>query len=102
MLAWLGYKQINTRVIERYTETSRLRNQQKVRKTLAFSKVPRYHQWRSWLAVGLYNFCREHRSLKSVEETQVQHRRPAMATRVTELIWTIRAWLLYPALREQR
>jgi IS1 family transposase len=54
VLALLGYKQINTSVVERHNGTSRLRNQRKVRKTLAFSKVPRYHRWMSWLSVGLY------------------------------------------------
>jgi hypothetical protein len=43
--------------------------------------VPRYHRWMSGLAVGLYHFCREHSSLKSVQETRVQHRSPAMAAR---------------------
>ena len=41
VLSLLGYKRINTSVIERHNGTSRLRNQRKVRKTLAFSKVPR-------------------------------------------------------------
>src|SRR5262249_32398676 len=81
VLALLGYKQVNTSVVERHNGTSRLRNQRKVRKTLAFSKVPRYHRWMSWLAVGLYNFCREHSSVKSVQPPQVQHRSPAMAAR---------------------
>jgi len=44
VLALLGDKQINTSVIERHNGTRRLRNQRKVRKTLAFSKVPRYHR----------------------------------------------------------
>jgi hypothetical protein len=61
-LALLGYKQINTSVIERHNGTRRLRNQRKVRKTLACSKGPRSHRWRSGLAVGLYNFCRSHSS----------------------------------------
>jgi hypothetical protein len=38
VLSLLGYKQINTSVVERHNGTSRLRNQRKVRKTLAFSK----------------------------------------------------------------
>jgi len=76
VLSLLGYKQMNTSVVERHNGTSRLRNQRKVRKTLAFSKVPRYHRWMSWLSVGLYNFCRGHGSLKSVQDTQVQHRSP--------------------------
>jgi IS1 family transposase len=96
VLALLGYKQINTSVIERHNGTSRLRNQRKVRKTLAFSKEPRYHRWMSWLAVGLYNFGRRHSSLKSFQEAQVLHRSPAMAARLTDHIWTVRAWLLCP------
>jgi len=39
VLALLGSKQLNTSVVERHNGTSRLRNQRKVRKTLAFSKV---------------------------------------------------------------
>jgi IS1 family transposase len=96
VLAFLGYKQINTSVIERHNGTSRLRNQRKVRKTLAFSKAQRYHRWMSWLAVGLYNFCQGHSSLKSVQEAQVQHRSPAMAAKLTDHIWTVHAWLLRP------
>ena len=81
VLSLLGYKQINTSVIERHNGTSRLRNQRKVRKTLAFSTVPRYHRWMRGLSVGLYNFCRSHSSLKSLQEAQVHHRSPAMAAK---------------------
>ncbi len=102
VLALLGYQQINTSVIERHHGTSRLRNQRKVRKTLAFSKVPRYHRWMRWLSVGLYNFCRGHGSLKSIQGTPAQHRSPAMAARLTDHIWTVREWLLCPVLGEQR
>src|SRR5262249_10751549 len=63
VLYLLGYKVINTSAVERHNGTSRLRNQRKVRKTLAFSKATRYHRWMSWLAGGLYNFCRPHSSL---------------------------------------
>jgi hypothetical protein len=59
-LAWRGSKQVNTRVVARHNGTSRLRHQRKVRKTLACSTVPRYHRGMRGLAVGLYNFCREH------------------------------------------
>jgi len=54
VLALLGYQQINTSVVERHNRTSRLRNQRKVRKTLAFSKARRYHRWMRWLSVTLY------------------------------------------------
>src|SRR5262245_30094368 len=43
ILALPGYKSINTSAVERHNGTSRLGNQRKVRKTLAFSKAPRYH-----------------------------------------------------------
>jgi IS1 family transposase len=62
VLALLGYTQIHTSVIERHNGTSRLRNQRKVRKTVAFSKATRYHRGMRWLSVGLYNFCRAHGS----------------------------------------
>ncbi len=44
VLYLLGYKQINTSVVERHNGRSRLRNQRQVRKTLAFSKALRYHR----------------------------------------------------------
>jgi len=101
VLYLLGYKQINTSVVERHNGSSRLRNRRKVRKTLAFSKAPRYHRWMSWLSVGLYNFCRAHASLKKIQDTQVQHRSPAMAAKLTDHLWTIREWLLCPVIGGQ-
>ena len=98
VLYLLGYHVINTSVVERHNGTSRLRNQRKVRKTLAFSKATRYHRWMSWLAVGLYNFCHAHSSLKSKHEGQVAHRSPAMAAKLTDHIWSIREWFLSPVL----
>ena len=102
VLSLLGYKQINTSVVERHHGTSRLRNQRKVRKTLAFSQARRYHGWMSWLSVGLDNFCRPHSSLKSQQADQVTHRSPAMVAGVTEHLWSTRAWLLRPVLGGQR
>jgi hypothetical protein len=81
VLDLLGYKQINTRVVKRHNGTSRLRNQRKGRKTLAFSKVPRYHRWMSWLSVGWYNCYWAHGSVKVKQGKQVSQRSPAMAAR---------------------
>jgi IS1 family transposase/transposase-like protein len=47
-LSLLGYEKINTSSVERQNGTSRLHNQGKVRKTLAFSKSHLYHGWMSW------------------------------------------------------
>jgi len=96
VLYLLGYQVINTSVVERHNGTSRLRNQRKARKTLAFSKATRYHRWMRWLAVGLYNFCRAHSSLKIRHEASVSHRSPAMAAKLAEHIWSTREWLLCP------
>ena len=98
----LGYKQITTSVGERHNGTSRLRTQRKVRKTLAFSQARRYHRWMSWLSVGLYNFCRSHRSLKINQADQMTHRSPAMAADVTDHLWSTREWLLRPVFGGQR
>jgi IS1 family transposase len=94
----LGYTHSNTRVVERHNGTSRLRNRRQVRKTLTFSKATRYHRWMSWLAVGLYNFCHAHSSVKITHETQVLHRRPAMVANLADHMWSTRQRLLYPVL----
>ena len=98
VLSLLGYKVVKTSVVERHNGTSRLRTQRKVRKTLAFSKATRYHRWMRWLAVGLYNVCHAHRSLRIKHEGQVAHRSPAMAAKLTDHIWSTREWLLCPVL----
>jgi len=92
ILYLLGYNVITTSVVERHNGTSRLRNQRKARKTLAFSKATRYHRWMSWLAVGLYNVCHAHRSLQIKSAGQVSHQTPAMAAKVADHIWSTREW----------
>lgn len=101
VLSFLGYQKINTSSVERHHGTSRLRNQRKVRKTLAFSKSSLYHGWMSWLSVVQYNFCRAHGSLKMKATRGVEHRSPAMASGLTDRIWSTRDWLLSPVLGGQ-
>jgi IS1 family transposase/transposase-like protein len=93
-LSLLGYEKINTSSVERHNGTSRLHNQRKVRKTLAFSKSHLYHGWMSWLSVVQYNFCRAHGSLRIKDERGFHHRTPAMAAGLTNRIWSTRDWLL--------
>ena len=97
-LSLLGYEKINTSSVERQNGTSRLHNQRKVRKTLAFSKSHLYHGWMSWLSVVQYNFCRAHSSLRIKDERGFHHRTPAMASGLTGRIWLTREWLLSPIL----
>jgi hypothetical protein len=100
-LAFLGSRHLNTSVVERHNGTSRLRQPRKVRKPLAVSQAPRYPRWMRWRSVGLYTFCRPPSSLQSMQDTQVQHRSPALAARLTEHMWSIRGWLLCPVLGVQ-
>ena len=97
-LSLLGYEKINTSRVERHNGTSRLHNQRKVRKTLAFSKSHLYHGWMSGLSVVQYNFCRPHGSLRIKDERGFHHRTPAMAAGLTNRIWSTRDWLLSPIL----
>ncbi len=80
ILSLLGYEKINTSSVERHNGTSRLHNQRKVRKTLAFSKSHLYHGWMSWLSVVPYNFCRLHGSLRIKDASGLHHRTPHVAT----------------------
>ena len=98
VVSLLGYQKINTSSVERHNGTSRLHNQRKVSKTLAFSKSPLYHGWMSWLSAVQYNFCRAHGGLRSKDESGIQHRTPAMASGLTNRIWSTREWLLSPVL----
>ena len=97
-LSLWGYEKINTSSVERQNGTSRLHNQRKVRKTLAFSKSHWYHGWMSWLSVVQYNFCRAHGSLRMKDASGFHHRTPAMASGLTHRIWSTRDWLLSPVL----
>ena len=101
ILSLLGYQKINTSSVERHNGTSRLHNQRKVRKTLAFSKSRLYHGWMSWLSAVQYNFCRAHGSLRIKDDSGIHHRTPAMASGLTDRIWSTREWLLSPVLGGQ-
>ena len=83
---------MNTRVGERHTGTSRLRKQRQGRQTLACATATRSHRGMRWLAVGLDNVCRAHRSVKSRGEVSVAHRRPAMPATVADHIWSTWEW----------
>jgi IS1 family transposase len=98
MVSLLGYQKINTSSVERHNGTSRLHNQRKVRKTMAFSKSHLYHGWMSWLSVVQDNFCRAHCSLRIKDESGFHQRTPAMASGLTDRIWSTRDWLLSPVL----
>jgi IS1 family transposase/transposase-like protein len=76
----LGWTKANTSAIERFNLTDRCRNRRKARKSLAFSKQTRCHDWMSWISAVCYNFVHTHRALR--QKTiygKWEHRTPAMA-----------------------
>jgi len=60
----LGYNVPNTSAIERRNGTARLMSAAQVRKSLAFAKRGETKEAMGWWAMTVYNWCREHRSLK--------------------------------------
>ena len=60
----LGYNVPNTSAIERRNGTARLMSAAQVRKTLAFAKKGETKEAMGWWGMTVYNWCREHRSLK--------------------------------------
>ena len=78
VLYLLGYKQINTSVVERHNGTSRLRNQRKVRKILAFSKATRLRR-RDRL-----DGCRADHQRLHERRDRARRRRSAPSTQIEE------------------
>jgi hypothetical protein len=85
VLPALGWTKANTSAIERANLTDRCRNRRKSRKTLAFSKPSRFHDWMSWLSAGRYNFLHTQRGLRRrTPDGRWEHRTPAMAASVVD------------------
>jgi IS1 family transposase/transposase-like protein len=63
-LSELGYNVPNTSAIERRNGTARLMSKAQVRKTLAFAKRQEEKTALGWWATTVYNWSREHRSLR--------------------------------------
>ena len=89
----LGYNIPNTSTVERFNGTVRRMNAHQVRRSLAFAKRSRTRHAIAWWSATVYNWVREHRSLKqplSVPQgrKRYQQRTPAMAIGLTQHIWT--------------
>jgi len=89
---------INTSFIERSNLHQRLNNRRLTRKTLGFSKAMYMHEAQIWLSMGYYHLVRPHSSLAvpSDDGTHLIHRTPAMATGVTDHIWSMKELLTFP------
>jgi len=89
----LGYNVPNTSTVERSNGTARRMNAHQVRRSLAFAKRHRTRQAIAWWSATVYNWVREHRSLKVLLQVpqgrkRYQQRTPAIALGLTQHIWT--------------
>jgi hypothetical protein len=81
----LGWKQAHLSAIERFNLTDRCRNRRKGRKTLAFSKRVRFHDWMSFISALRDTFRPAHRALRRpTDDGHWERRTPAMAAGLVE------------------
>lgn len=93
---------INTAFIERENGTDRHRNARKVRQSYRFSKDWRFHEAVTYFTMYSYNFCWAVRTLTVQDEEGQRHRRsPAMASGLTDHLWSMAEWLARPAVVQQ-
>jgi IS1 family transposase len=88
-------RKINTSFIERQNGTDRNRCSRKVRKSYCFSKDWDIHGAATCFSLYSYNFCWAVRTLRR-PDGQAGECTPAMAAKLTDHVWTIKEWLLYP------
>ena len=92
-LEQMGYNTPNTSTVERFNGTARRMNAHQVRRSLAFAKRDSTRHALAWWSATVYNWVREHRSLrhplaKPVGKKRFQQRTPAMVIGLSDHIWT--------------
>ena len=91
---------MNTAFVERHHGTDRHRNGRKIRKTLGFSKDWQLHNAVTYFTMYSYNFCWPVRTLRiRGAEGQWEQRTPAMAAGLADHVWSLTAWLTFPAVQ---
>jgi transposase-like protein len=82
---------LNTAYIERFNATIRSRLAGFARRTRALFRNPERLTEAVYLMGTLYNFCTPHQSLRR----ETRQRTPAMASGITDHVWSVRELLLY-------
>ena len=91
---------VNTSLLERQHATDRGRNARKSRKTYRFSKDWEVHEAVTYLTMYSDNFCWCVRTLRIQDaEGRWRERTPAMAAGLADHVWTLREWLMRPAVQ---
>jgi IS1 family transposase len=89
---------VSTSYLERQHGTDRHRNARKARRTYRFSKSWDVHAAMTAYTLYSYNFCWPVRTLRQRGVEGVwRQRTPAMATDLTDHIWTLQEWVTLPA-----
>ena len=89
---------VSTVFIDRSHGTDRGRNSRKVRKTYRFSKDWEVHAAMSYFTQYSYNFCWCVRTLReAIGPRRYRPRTPAMAAGLTDHVWSLEEWLLFPS-----
>lgn len=97
-LVWSVLAFVNTVFIERSNGTDRHRNSRKVRKSYRFAKDWGVHAAMTYFTLYSSNYCNSVRTLRvEVAPKQYQQRSPAMAAALTDHVWSLEEWLLFPS-----
>jgi hypothetical protein len=89
---------VTTVFVERSNGTDRHRNSRKVRKTYRFSKAWDVHVAMTYFTLYSGNFCWAVRTLREeVGPRRYRQRTPAMAAGLTDHVWSLEEWLLFPS-----
>jgi hypothetical protein len=94
-LVWAVLDCVNTVFVERSNGSDRHKNG---RKTYRFSKDWGVHEAMTYFTLYSANFCWAVRTLRQeVAPKRYQQRTPAMAAGLTDHIWSLEEWLLFPS-----
>lgn len=102
-LLWSVLGWVNTVFVERSHGTDRHRNSRKGRKTYRFSKDWEVHRAMTYFTLYSGNFCWPVRTLQEeIAPKRYRQRTPAMAAGLTDHVWSLEEWLLFPSTTRYR
>ena len=95
-------KAVNIAFVERQNGTDRNRNSRKVRKTYCFSKDWDVHAAVTFFTMYNYNFSWAVRTLRAKgPDGRWKARTPAMSAGLTDHVWSLQEWLIFPAVQRE-
>jgi hypothetical protein len=102
-LVWTVLGCVSTVFIERANGADRGRNSRKVRKSYRFSKDWEVHRAMTVFTLYSANFCWAVRTLREEILPKKKYRqRTAMAAALTDHVWTLKEWLLFPGTKRYK